>query len=196
MMRFEEYPDDVLIAECRKGNRKAFDQLFKRYFHKIHKYAVHHTGNPELAEELTMDLMVWLWKKKDVLEVKGDLSSYLFRAIKNAIYNHFRKTELDTTSLDEVFIDTIAYQNAESTLAEQEIGACYRTSLEQLTPQRRKVFQLSREEDMSYSEIASHLNLSVKTVESHISASLQFLRKRFKEYADLIILIIIFNFFI
>ncbi|HMG11045.1 MAG TPA: sigma factor, partial [Mucilaginibacter sp.] len=63
----------------------------------------------QLAEELVMDLMLWVWNKRETLEVKGDLSSYLFRAIKNAIYNHFRKIELDTTSIDLVTVDPVAY---------------------------------------------------------------------------------------
>eukprot|EP01133_Synstelium_polycarpum_P002885 gene2885-3311_t len=194
-MAFEDLSDQSLIAECRTGNLKAFDQLFKKYFHRLYQYTLRHIDNPQLAEELVMDLMVWLWKKREEIEVKGDLSSYLFRAIKNSIYNHFRKTELATTSLDKVFIEAVASQTSEDSLAAKELGQRYQTSLAQLTPQRRKVFQLSREEDMTYPEIASHLNLSIKTVEAHVSASLQFLRKHFKDYADLILLVIVFHLF-
>ena len=194
MMSLDKLSDELLITECRKGNIKAFDQLFSRYFQKLCKYAAHHTNNPELAEELTMDLMVWLWNKKDVLEVKGDLSAYLFKAIKNAIYNHFRKTALAVDAIDDHLLQAAAAQTAEDNLRRDEIGQCYQMSLAALTPQRRKVFQLSREQDMTYAEIATHLNLSVKTVEAHISASLQLMRKHFKDYVNVLLLIAMLQF--
>lgn len=194
-MGFKDLPDHLLIQKCREGNSKAFDYLFARYFSKLYKYTVHHTGNEQLAEELVMDLMLWLWNKRETLEVKGDLSAYLFRAIKNSIYNHFRKIELDTTSIDLVTAHPVAYGGTDDHLATRELQEQYQLSLAMLTPQRRKVFELSREHDMTYVEIAGHLNLSVKTVEAHVSASLQFMRKRFKNYADFITLIIFLSLF-
>lgn len=194
-MGFKDLPDHLLIQKCREGNSKAFDHLFSRYFSKLYKYTVHHTGNEQLAEELVMDLMLWLWNKRETLEVKGDLSSYLFRAIKNAIYNHYRKIELDTTALELLTVDPVAYGGIDDQLAARELEEHYQLSLAMLTPQRRRVFELSREQDMTYAEIAGHLNLSVKTVEAHVSASLQFMRKRFKNYADLITLVAILHLF-
>ncbi|SDD77741.1 RNA polymerase sigma-70 factor, ECF subfamily [Mucilaginibacter pineti] len=192
-MGFKNLPDHLLIQKCREGNSKAFDQLFFRYFSRLYKYTIHHTGNEQLAEELVMDLMLWIWNKKETIEVKGDLSSYLFKAIKNAIYNHFRKIELDTIPIDLIIVDPPAYDNIDDQIAARELEEEYQLSLTMLTPQRRKVFELSREQDMTYAEIAGHLNLSVKTVEAHVSASLQFMRKRFKNYADLVTLIVVLN---
>lgn len=180
-----------LLQKIREGDQQAFNVLFERYFNKLYKYTLHHTNNAPLAEELVMDLMLWIWNKKDSLEIKGDVSAYLHRAMKNAIYSHFRKKELLTSELEPEELAIEAYQTASSGVAMREVEQEYHISLALLTPQRRKIFKMSRDEDMSHSQIARDLNLSVKTVEAHLSASLRFMRQRFKDYADFILLVII-----
>ena len=185
-----------LFRKSREGDEQAFNVIFDRYFKKLYKFTLSKNNNAALAEELVMDLMLTLWNKRESLEIKGDLGAYLFRAMKNTIYSHSRKKELSTSPLDLLEIDPVAYQMANSKLAVNEIQQQYKISIALLTPQRRRVFKLSREEDMSQSEIARHLNISVKTVESHISASLQFMRERFKDYADIMLVVMIFKKFL
>jgi RNA polymerase sigma-70 factor (family 1) len=192
-MDIKVLPSLSLFNQSRDDDEQSFNILFDRYFKKLYKYTLSQNNNAPLAEEMVMDLMLTLWNKRDSLEIKGDVGAYLFRAMKNAIYSHSRKKELSTDPLDLLETDPIAYQTANSNLAVNEIKQQYKISLALLTPQRRKVFKLSREESMSQSEIARHLNLSVKTVESHISASLQFMRERFKDYADFMLLVLIFK---
>lgn len=182
-----------LFRKSREGDEEAFNVIFDRYFKKLYKYTLSQNNNAALAEELVMDLMLTLWNKRESLEIKGELDAYLFRAMKNTIYSHSRKKELSTSPLDLLEIDPVAYQMTNSKLAVNEIQQQYKISIALLTPQRRRVFKLSREEDMSQSEIARHLNISVKTVESHISASLQFMRERFKDYADIMLVVLIFK---
>lgn len=179
--------------KSRDADEQAFNALFDRYFKKLYRYTLAQNNNAPLAEELVMDLMLAIWNKRDSLHSIVNIDAYLFRAMKNIIYSHCRKNELSTESLDLLEIDPIAYQMANSKLAINEIEQQYKISLALLTPQRRQVFKMSREEYMSQAEIARHLNLSVKTVESHISASLRFMRERFKDYADLVLVVIILN---
>ena len=81
-------------------------------------------------------------------------------------------------------------------LSKKELDEQYKINLTRLTPQRQKVFRLSREEDMTYAEIAAHLNLSVKTVEAHMTASLQFMRNSLADYSELISILIFIKIFI
>src|ERR1700744_3531502 len=100
-MAFKDLPDLDLIKECRNGTARAFDVLFNRYFPKLYKYACYHVDDTQLAEELVMDLMIWLWNKRETLDIKGEFSAYLFKAMKNSVYNHFRRKELVVTSIDQ-----------------------------------------------------------------------------------------------
>jgi len=190
----EELSDYLLLAQCRQGSETAFNVLFRRYFTKLYKYTLSFTKDTSIAEELVMDVMLNLWLKKGEIMVQDELSPYIFRAMKNALINHWRKKALATTDLT-----SITHEHADSISADQgimvkELTYNYELQLTALSPQRKKVFELSRKEDKSYKEIAKELNLSVKTVEHHISAALVFLRKNLKVISDTTLTTILFFF--
>ena len=70
-----------------------------------------------------------------------------------------------------------------------ELETLYRTALEQLPPKRREIFILSRQQGLSYPEIAQQLNLSVKTVEAQMTHALMFLRDYFQTHGESIVVL-------
>ncbi len=192
-----ELPDQLLLEKFRAGNAMAFNILFKKYYNGLLGYALKNLRDSGLAEELCMDVMLGLWKQKGEIEVQDDLKPYLYKSVKNAIYNHYRKKALQTVSLDILTeLPHLTSRDADHELQLKELQNIYNEQLEKLSPQRRKVYEMSRLENKSYSEIAADLNLSVNTVENYMVASLAFFRKNLKEHADLsIILAIFFNLF-
>ncbi|MEJ2880261.1 RNA polymerase sigma-70 factor [Pedobacter sp. GR22-6] len=188
-----DLPDQTLLEKFRDGNAAAFNVLFKRYYNGIKCYAQKNVRDAFMAEELSMDVMLGLWKNKGAVEVQADLKPFLYRSIKNAIYNHYRKKALQTVSLDVVSErPQLSSQAADHDLQVKELQRIYNQQLEKLSPQRRRVYEMSRLENKSYSEIAEDLNLSVNTVENYMVASLAFFRKNLKEHADLSIILAIF----
>lgn len=181
----EDLPDDLLLKKYSEGNRSAYNVLFKRYYDGLYRYTLKNVKNSCVAEELTMDVMLSLWKKKGDILVEHNLKAYLFRCVKNAIYNHYRKKIIPTVSMDLVTEDqTLTSKPADHELQSRELEKLYRNKLSQLSPQRRKVYEMSREENMTYAEIAKSMDLSVNTVENYMVASLGFFRKQLKEHAD------------
>ncbi|EHQ29587.1 RNA polymerase, sigma-24 subunit, ECF subfamily [Mucilaginibacter paludis DSM 18603] len=188
----QNLPDKVLLAKHRNGERGAFDILFKRYYQSLFNYAYKILGNFEIAEELTMDVLLRLWQKQNEIILEGDIQPYLKRSVKNAIFNHHRKKILDTITIDEFIPQIIqAPGAADDTLKHDDLQKLYLKKLSELSPQRQKVFRMSREENMTYAQIAKKLDLSVNTVENYMVASLNFFRKHLKEYADHIVILII-----
>lgn len=191
--RLEELPDQLLLEQSAEGSEAAFNVLFRRYFNKLYLYTLSFTKDDVIAEELVMDVMLRLWMKQGDITVQDSLSPYLFRAVKNALINHWRKKAVQTSTLEVNYSDA---RSADHDLLSSELDSFYNRQLEALSPQRKKVFELSRHENMSYPQIANALNLSVKTVEHHISASLSAFRKNLKSLSDAtILLIILFHFF-
>lgn len=190
--------DLLLLEKYRGGNTAAYNVLFKRYYDALYSYALKNLKDTCVAEELTMDVMMGLWKKKGQIEITADqdLKAYLYRAVKNAIYNHYRKKILPTVSL-EVVQDNLTFtsQEVDHALNSKELEYFYRRKISQLSPQRRRVYELSRDEHLTYAEIAENMDLSVNTVENYMVASLSFFRKELKEHADLTLLIAISLFF-
>lgn len=184
------------MESYRNGDISAFNVLFKRYYNSLLGYAAKNGMDLCTAEELVMDVMLRLWEKKGEIKVEEGLAPYLYRSIKNAIYNHHRKKILHTTTLDLLpGHEHLTAKAADEELNSKELEKLYQEKLSQLSPQRRKVYEMSREDNMTYAEIAKSLNLSVNTVENYMVASLNFFRKQLKEHADFILLILVFSIF-
>ncbi|WP_073232638.1 RNA polymerase sigma-70 factor [Pedobacter caeni] len=184
--------DKILLEKYSQGNTSAYNVLFKRYYDPLYGYALKNVKEAGIAEELTMDVMLGLWKTKGDVLVEDNLKAYLYRSVKNAIYNHYRKKILNTVSLELVSEDLNHISRAaDHELDSRELEQVYRQKLNQLSPQRRKVYEMSREENMTYSEIARNLDLSVNTVENYMVASLSFFRKQLKEHADFTLIVLI-----
>ncbi|PYF75201.1 RNA polymerase sigma-70 factor [Pedobacter nutrimenti] len=181
----EDLSDRLLLEKYSQGNTSAYNVLFKRYYDSLYRFALKNVKDSFAAEELTMDVMLGLWKKKGDIFVEDDLKAYLFRSVKNAVYNHYRKKLLPTVPLEIVRDEQLlSGKAADHELQSRELESVYRQKLEQLSPQRRRVYELSREQNMSYAEIAKDMDLSVNTVENYMVASLSFFRKQLKEHAD------------
>jgi len=188
---YTKLSDQELIQECSKDSMRAFNQLFERYFASLYRFTVNYVKDTAIAEELAMDLMHNIWKKRALLEIKGNVDRYLFGAMKNVLFNHIRKRALEMVSIDECELPVLATQ-ADQQLEYKELEKIYQLKLSQLSPQRKKIFMLSREENMTYSQIAKDMNLSINTIKTQMLVSLKFLRESMSEHTDITISLILF----
>jgi len=180
----DHLPDDLLLKKCKEGSKAAFSVLFRRYFDGLLQFASRQLKDHELAEELVMDLMLRLWQKQDAQDIEH-LGQYLFRSMKNAMISHWRKKALSFSPLDDLpeYCAPLS-QAADYNISLQEAEKMYMTMLADLTPQRRLVYTLSREQEMTNEEIALETNLSVNTVKNHLKASLNYFRENLKPYTE------------
>ena len=193
-MVFKDLSDQVLIQECRQGKETSFTILFERYFNRLYKYSLHYVKDNDTAKELVMDVMLRLWEKRQTITFEIDLAPYLYQSIKNAIYNHWRKKALETTSLDLAKHDHILLSRpADYELQIKETDKAYQDSLIQLSPQSKLVYQMSREDNLSHAQIADSLNLSVNTVKNHMKNALNFFRKNLKQYSEFTTILVVIS---
>jgi RNA polymerase sigma-70 factor (family 1) len=198
MKKLYALSDHQLLEYCRNGNDKAFDVIFQRYFKPLYSLSLKYVRNTEIAEELAMDLMMWVWEKRTTdFCPEGSLKAYLFRAIRNSVISFFRKKTLATQPIELYHEETLQdSKHADHDQISAEIESCFRRKLNELSPQRKKVYEMSREEEMTYPQIAHKLNLSANTVKSHISFSLNHLRKSLQEHLDVTALLILLSWLI
>lgn len=181
-MKYNLISDNELWLCCQQDDMKAYDELYNRFWEKLYKLGMRYVKDQFVAEELTGDLLFSMWEKRSLLQV-DNLSSYLFKAMHYKCIDTFRKASLSCVPLDQNHEGILDTTGADHILLTEEAEAVYRQRLSQLSSQRSKVFELSREYQMSYSEIAKEMNISVSTVEKHMVAALSFLRKEYNEGA-------------
>lgn len=168
--------DSCLIELWRTGNEKAYRTLFDKYFYRLYNYTLKLIPDKNVSEEIVMDVMLAVWQKKDMLNSSLSLSAYLYRSVKNRLIDHLRKQHVPTVSLELTTVEPPSSFVTDSRLLHKELEGLYRTSLNRLPPQKKRIFTMSREEGNSYKEIAERLRLSKNTVENHMVAALRLMK--------------------
>ncbi|WP_179351298.1 RNA polymerase sigma-70 factor [Winogradskyella vidalii] len=168
--------DIQLLQLSSKNNQQAFEEIFNRYWKRLYTYAYKIYNNNHVCEDIVQEVFVSLWRKNETTIVLN-LEGYLFKSVKYKIANHIRDLKFSTKQLD--YIESIPTDSVEY-LEYDELEKEVLLSIEKLPIKCREVFKLSRLEQKSNTEIAEKLNLSIRTVETHISNALKSLRKNAK----------------
>lgn len=159
-----------------------FEQLFHRYYEPLCRFALSMVDSVEMAEEIVSDVFVKIWKNQDNLTIRTSLHSYLFTSVRNQSIDYLRKAMRQRTQSDEICAEFASdYDSPEERAISEELEVAIESAIEMLPPQGKKIFRLSRDQGMKYHEIAAHLNLSIKTVETHMGRSLKYLRETLLE---------------
>ncbi|WP_442589066.1 RNA polymerase sigma factor [Pedobacter sp. AW31-3R] len=181
-----------LISGWKNGDNKAFDQLFKLHFYKLHQFAIRHTNDPELSEELVMDMMLKVWQKRAELEQEQvSIAPFLFHTLKAAIVDNYRKKRIALVDIAEITKEPGHPAQSDDKLLAAELGDLYQASLAYLSSQKRLVYEMRQEQGMSYKMIAVELNISVKTVDSYLSESVLHVRNYLRKHTDITLLILV-----
>lgn len=158
---------------------KCFEALYNGYFAALQRVALSIVSCPETAEEIVSDVFVKIWKNRNQLSVSTSLQAYLFAAVRNQSVDYLRRMCRVRYCTDEALPQYASdHPDPESRLIAAEMEKRIEAAIESLPPQGRKVFRLNRDSGMKYHEIAVHLNISIKTVETHMGRSLSFLREK------------------
>ena len=144
----------------------------------------------DAAEDIVQEVFIRFWNKKEDLPKDLDPKAYLFKSVYNASLNFIAEQKKSTKVEAETLINVEANEKADGEILHQETAEAIRLGLEELPPACKNVFLLSRNEDLSYKEIADTLDISIKTVEAQMSKALRILRKHLMPFLSISILII------
>lgn len=192
-MDYKQASDIELWYCCQQDDIRAYSELFDRYAKSLYRQAIAYVHNEMDAEELVMDLMLNLWEKRGHLKAHAgnNVKAYLMLSMRNRIINHLQKNIPDMSSIDLLEEDRLVdSRQADYGIISRDMEAIYESEVDKLSPQRQKVFRLSREKNLSYAEIAAELNLSVNTVENYMVSALNTLRENTREYQSFVTLLV------
>jgi RNA polymerase sigma-70 factor (family 1) len=186
---------DRHILEClRKGDEQVFESFFKTYYERLCNYANTILDDMDESEEMVQNAFLTLWEKRGSIEVHTSLKSYLYRAVYNSSLNRVKHLKVQRKH-DAWFKQSasLEHENTTERLMESELEQMAKRAIDQLPPQCQMVFRLSRFENLTYAEIATQMNLSVKTVENHMIKALRTLREKLKDFLPLLIGLLLKN---
>ena len=168
-----------LVKELKKGSGDAFEELFNKYNKKLYYFAKGYLGSKEDAEGLVQEVFITIWRKRKGLKDDLSFNSYIFTITYNNILKYFRTKSLEKKYLDSFVSDYVDETNNTSFEVEyNNLREFVDDAIEELPEKRKMVFKLSRIDGLSNVEIAKKLNLSKRTVETHILLAAKTLRKK------------------
>lgn len=171
-------PIKDLTKKLTQGDNSAYAYLFSEYYTWLCNYVFKLTNDKIVAEDLVQEVFINLWKKREKIEIKSSIKSYLFKSCHNQFLQYVRKEKIRTDFLNSIRQDVLftSYEKESQEIYENKIEKL-NSLIGELPPRCKQVFVLSKIHNKKYKEIAKELNISIKTVENHISKAYNFLRK-------------------
>ena len=166
-----------LILALKRGEMSAYEQAFHLYYTKYVRFAGYVLGDIIVAKDLMQNVFMKLWKYRDRLREDLSLENFLYVLTKHEILNYLRSKK-EFEPLGEAVEENVSRESEAENVADVSIVL---ESINNLPPQRRKVFVMSRLQGLSNKEIANALSISEKTVERHITLAGKQIREEIKE---------------
>lgn len=182
--------DELLYQQMSAGSENAYYTLFERHWERLYSISVHLLDDREIAKDVIQDIFLALWENRKKQSVQN-VGAYLSRAAKFASLKELRDSK--STLHDTVDLAQNLSASENSDLDAMELQQRISEVVDALPERCKEVFVLSREEHLTNKEIAEKLNLSQRTVETHISNALKHLRKNLPKDWPLLALMVFLN---
>lgn len=172
--------DRQLIDRIRDGDEAAFDALFRRHYGALVAFAAGLLNGRSGADDVVQDVLLELWRRRDHVEIGDSARAYLFRSVRNRVFNELRH-EGNVRRLDPAVREVVTppdAPHADEALRARELERAIVHAIDSMRAPIRECFLMSRRDHLTYSEIASVLGVSVKTVEARMGQALRELRDK------------------
>ena len=164
---------NILLSRIAAGDNEAFKTLFEMFYPKVKIFLVKFLKDENTAEDISQDIFVKIWTFREALPDIRSFNTYLYRMTRNAALNHLRGNH---SKIDISKMSVLDDKDIEAEYHTKEKELLIRLTVEQMPPQRRRIFRMSREQGLSNDDIALKLGISKKTVENNITLALKDLR--------------------
>jgi len=189
--------EQELIQRIAEGNEKAFATLYNQYQPKLHLFVYPLTGfSKQDTDEVIQDVFFKLWLRRDLLITVHAIQAYLFMMARNRLRDWHRRQQLQ-----EQLVHTLGAQQPQQheEVAEnsyfREYTAIAQRAIALLSDQKRKIFAMRHEQDLSLDEIAATLHITKFGVKKQLYDAVKFVKNYLKANADMDVPMILLLFY-
>ncbi len=183
------------MTEVVEINTAVLNTLFKTHYDELCRYAFSILKDQDVAEDTVQQLFIKLWEKRSSIGEIENIRPYLFRSTFNMSLNEQKRMQR-MLNRNENIVQNSSFQSSSNTsnlLESNELQNKIDLAMMVLPEKCREVFHLSRNEQLSYKEIAEQMKISPKTVENQVGKALRIMREELKDYLPLLILTLVLN---
>jgi RNA polymerase sigma-70 factor (family 1) len=162
--------------------KQLFNELFREHEHKLYAFVAKIFRSDAQAKDIVQDVFLKLWTIREQLHEIENMDAFLYRLTENRVYDYLRATATREKTRQELW-QRIQHTNDSTTipLEVKEYHHLVQQAIEQLSPQRKTVYLLSKEEGLKQQQIAEELRLSPHTVRNHLAEAFRSIRSYMKK---------------
>jgi len=174
--------DSELISRLREGDESAFRIIFELYFPKLYNFSFRFLKDKEQSQEVVQEVFLKLWLNRVKLDKQYPIAPYLYTITRRLTLNMLRQTVSSQAAMDNLWhnVQKVSDETEEVILL-NDLERFTEQALVKLPKQQQLVFRMSRQQELSYDEIAEELHLSRNTIKNHLVAALKTLRTQFSK---------------
>jgi len=161
------------------GDQEAFTTLYRKYHQGVYNFLLRMIKVPALAEDLMQDVFLKIWEDCQNIHVTVSFSSYLYQAARHKAIDALRRVAREPLLEDEVRhrlssgLDDLTHPDYEW----RQYEYLLKLAIEALPPQRRRAFELVRQEGKKYEEAAAIMGITRNTLKQHLSLAIGSIRQ-------------------
>ncbi|OFY38582.1 MAG: hypothetical protein A2X18_06515 [Bacteroidetes bacterium GWF2_40_14] len=170
--------ENELLRKVAGGDEASFKYLFEKYSDKIFSMSMNITHSEYISEEITQDVFCILWQNRRELEGICYINSYMRTIAANVACNYMKRLTTEKLILRSIYNEsTQTTESVENIVINKEIHEIMEKAIQNLPPQQRKVYILSRYEGLKQEEIAKKMKISLYTVKEYMKYAVISIRK-------------------
>lgn len=190
--------ESLVFSQLKNGSEQAFTYFFERHYPALTGFCKQFVYDEEQARSIAQEAFVNLWLSKEKLDTPGGIPSFLYTAARSKCLNLIkhqqvvRKYENQKLAEQEqaINLEVLQAMNYDS-LSLNELQESINRFIAELPPQTQTIFKMKRMEHKKNTEIAAELQISVKTVEAHMTRALSHLRQALSDYLPAVVVALI-----
>ena len=189
------YDEKTVLKKLSEGDVSSFETIYNKYNDSLYHFTLKFVKSPELADDLTQEVFIHLWERREQMAEVDNLGAYLFTMCRNHVLNFLKKASRETAAIGQMLRNYHpTHETAHEKLVSEEYRQFIKSVIDTLPQQTREIFRLCREEYRSYDEVAALLGISRNAVKKHMIRSHKAFKDRFDTDAGIPLSILLFLF--
>ncbi|MEW7278333.1 RNA polymerase sigma-70 factor [Aquimarina sp. 2201CG1-2-11] len=168
---------DTQIEELKRGNEFVYRRLYEMHYNELCSYIYSMSNNKQQSEDIVQNVMLKIWKNKENLKINSSIRNYLYKSCYNELIDSYKKNKKELNYIE------LTRKNALDFIVEEDTDIInsrlirVKSEIEKLPKKCKEAFILNKLRGLKYKEVAEYLDISVKTVEIHISKAMSRIRE-------------------
>lgn len=184
--------DTNIIKHIRRGDKKAFREIFDTYFHALSAFGYKYVQDPPVVEDMVQEAFISFWEKRLDFDHPAALKSYLYTSVRNRCLNHIKHLAVEKKHEPALLYELESQQHVSRHVIEEETYRLLLTEIRQLPEASREIMILALN-GLKNPKIAEELGISVNTVKTQKKIAYAKLKDKLGPRMGILLLLILFS---